>query len=80
MRGGKGILPIAVVLNLPLFLSGCLTTSCDCPAWPKAGPEVAKELERTLKENGQPKSEWEHTWNWLQRLDKLEKQLKVCNE
>ena len=77
-HGGKGTLRVAVPVILLGLLAGCATTTSSCPPWPKAGPRVADELERTLNEQGKPKPEWQDTWDWLQRLDKLEKQLKVC--
>jgi hypothetical protein len=79
-RVGRGILLVVVTALLATFLTGCATTNSSCPPWPKAGPEVAKELKRTLQENGQPKPEWEHFWLWMQRLNKLQKQLEVCHE
>jgi len=77
-RVGKGTLLTGVSIILLGLSTGCTTTTSSCPPWPKAGPKVADELERTLNEQGQPKPEWRDTWQWLQRLDKLEKQLEVC--
>ena len=45
-----------------------------CPAFPIAGKEVAYELE-SIDEATHP-----NLWLWLGRLEKLKRQLSICEE
>jgi len=74
----KRILLLGLTLLAMSFLSACVTAVSDapaaaqaCPAWPKAGPQVAGELER-LGEDDFPAF-----WEWMARLDKLRDQLET---
>lgn len=59
-----------------IFLSSCTAKKCEVktspimPKFPIAGQSVAVELEKI------PYEGFEHTWEWLARLRKLQLQLK----
>lgn len=51
-------------------LSSCTTTSYNnCPVFPVAGENVAKELETVDYENHP------HFWEWIGRIDKLKQEM-----
>ena len=67
-----------LLLLLATCFSGCATAGSDparlCPPWPPAGAEVAGELERSCL----PEARCPALWGWLQRLDRLKRQLDAC--
>ena len=64
---------LAPMLGAMLCLSSCAKTNYNfCPAYPTAGPEVAKELENI------DYSRYSRFWEWLARIDKLRQELELC--
>jgi len=54
-------------------LSSCKTICYNpCPVFPIAGLKVAEELQHADYQN------YQHTWNWIGRLDKLRQELELC--
>lgn len=53
-------------------LNSCATTNYNCPTWPIAGENVAKELEAA--------GELNNTWEWIGRLNKLRQELELCKK
>lgn len=55
-----------------------LLTSCrqvnynNCPTYPIAGKKVAQELNRINY------TEFENTWEWIGRINKLRQELELC--
>lgn len=61
------------ILFVIFILSGCVTTSYNnCPVYPLAGENVAKELENISYEQAP------NLWEWLGRVDKLKQELDLC--
>ncbi len=69
---------LALLLLLTIFCGGCATAGSDsgrlCPPWPSAGAGVARELESLCL----PEERCPALWDWLQRLDRLKRQLDAC--
>lgn len=62
------LMPIAM-----LCLSSCAKENYDyCPVYPSAGENVAEELEKLSFEQAP------HFWEWLSRIDKLRRELALC--
>ena len=54
-------------------LSSCTPVSSDyCPVYPVAGEKVAAELKQA--------GDLPATWEWIGRIDKLRRELKVCRD
>ena len=72
------LLPLVLLALLVLCLSGCAQTSYKpaCPAWPVGGKKVAHELEKVCYTEG--KNICPATFEWIDRLDKLRRQIEVC--
>ncbi len=64
------------MLIVILCLNSCMTAHSDagfdCPVYPAAGPETAKELEKA------DYASFSHTWEWIGRINKLRQELELC--
>ncbi len=56
-----------------ICLSSCTAANYDnCPVYPVAGEKVARELEKASY------ADFQNTWEWLGRLNKLRQELAIC--
>lgn len=74
LKRKRQILRLSLTLAVMICLSSCATANCSpsCPVYPVAGEKVAAELEKVSY------SEFPNTWEWIGRIDKLRRQLEVC--
>ena len=74
----KFALLLVLLLVLVSFLTSCATANSKhiCPAWPVGGKKVAHELEKVCYTEG--KNICPATFEWIDRLDKLRRQIEVC--
>lgn len=62
-------MPAGMILLNSCSMGRCNTSASAYYEWPKAGKAVAEELQ-TIPYEG-----YEHTWEWLSRLRKLQLQI-----
>lgn len=74
LKRKKLIYILSLILAAMLLLSSCTTTNYSCATYPTAGEKVAEELKNV------PYEGYEDTWEWLGRIEKLKRELDLCQK
>ena len=61
-----------MLIVMSLLISCRQVNYNNCPIYPVAGEKVAKELYKA------DYKEFENTWEWIGRIDKLRQELELC--